>query len=152
MATSIRLTRSGSKKRPYYKIVVADSRKPRDGRFIEHIGNYNPLLTKDNPERVKLNTERAQYWLGTGAQPSDRVARFLDAIGLRKRAPRHNPNKGQPGEKAKEFVEKREAKIAQAAEATKAAKAAAEALAEATQTPTEEGSLVETGSAATTES
>src|SRR3546814_7002390 len=77
MATSIRLSRGGSKKRPYYKIVVADSRSPRDGRFIERIGSYNPLLAKDNPERIKLDADRAKHWLSVGAQPTDRVARFL---------------------------------------------------------------------------
>ena len=104
MATSIRLSRGGSKKRPYYKIVVADSRSPRDGRFIERIGSYNPLLGKDNPERVKLDAERAAHWLSVGAQPSDRVARFLDAAGIKERAARNNPNKGVPGEKAKDIV------------------------------------------------
>ena len=82
MSTSIRLSRGGSKKRPYYKIVVADSRSPRDGRFIERIGSYNPLLAKDNPERVKLDADRAKHWLSVGAQPSDRVARFLDKAGI----------------------------------------------------------------------
>ena len=97
MATSIRLARGGSKKRPYYKIVVADSRSPRDGRFIERIGSYNPLLAKDNPERIKLDGERAAHWLSIGAQPSDRVARFLDAAGIKERAARSNPNKAVPG-------------------------------------------------------
>ena len=83
MATSIRLSRGGSKKRPYYKIVVADSRSPRDGRFIERLGSYNPLLAKDNPERIKLDAERAAHWLSVGAQPTDRVARFLDAAGIK---------------------------------------------------------------------
>src|SRR3546814_12756940 len=107
MATSIRLSRGGSKKRPYYKIVVADSRSPRDGRFIERIGSYNPLLAKDNPERVKLDGERAAHWLSVGAQPSDRVARFLDAAGIKERAARNNPNKAAPGEKAKESAEEK---------------------------------------------
>ncbi len=124
MATSIRLSRGGSKKRPYYKIVVADSRSPRDGRFIERIGSYNPLLGKDNPERVKLDTERAKHWLSVGAQPSDRVARFLDAAGVKERAARNNPNKGVPGEKAKERAEEKAAKIAEAEEAAKEAAAA----------------------------
>ncbi|UNU43969.1 30S ribosomal protein S16 [Sphingopyxis sp. YF1] len=124
MATSIRLSRGGSKKRPYYKIVVADSRSPRDGRFIERIGSYNPLLGKDNPERVKLDTERAKHWLSVGAQPSDRVARFLDAAGVKERAARNNPNKGVPGEKAKERAEEKAAKIAEAEEAAAAAAAA----------------------------
>ena len=124
MATSIRLARGGSKKRPYYKIVVADSRSPRDGRFIERIGSYNPLLAKDNPERVKLDGERAAHWLSVGAQPSDRVARFLDAAGIKERAARNNPNKGVPGEKAKERAEEKAQKLADAEEAAAAAAAA----------------------------
>jgi small subunit ribosomal protein S16 len=124
MAVNIRLSRGGSKKRPYYKIVVADARSPRDGRVIERIGSYNPLLAKDNPERVKLDTERATYWIGVGAQPTDRVARFLDALGVKERAARNNPNKGIPGENAKERAEARATKAAEAAEATEAAAAA----------------------------
>ena len=124
MATSIRLSRGGSKKRPYYKIVVADSRAPRDGRFIERIGSYNPLLAKDNPERIKLDADRAKHWLSVGAQPSDRVARFLDAAGVQERAARNNPNKAVPGEKAKERAEEKAQKIADAAEAAAAAAAA----------------------------
>ncbi len=123
MAIKIRLARAGAKKRPYYKIVVADSRSPRDGRFIEKLGTYNPLLPKDG-ERVKLVAERVQYWLGHGAEPTDRVARFLDAAGMLKRAPRNNPKKGEPGAKAKERAE------ANAAKAAKAAAAPAEAPAE----------------------
>src|SRR6476659_4155796 len=110
MAVAIRLSRGGSKKRPYYRIVVADARSPRDGRFIEKIGTYNPLLAKDSPERVKLDADRAKHWLSVGAQPTDRVLRFLDAAGVRQRAARNNPNKGEPGEKAKERVEQRETK------------------------------------------
>ena len=124
MAVSIRLSRGGSKKRPYYKIVVADARSPRDGRFIERIGSYNPLLAKDNPERVKLDVERAKHWVEVGAQPSDRVARFLDAAGVKERAPRNNPNKGVPGAAAKDRAETRAAKAAEAAEAAAAAAAA----------------------------
>src|SRR3990167_4977310 len=124
MATAIRLARGGSKKRPYYKIVVADSRSPRDGRFIERIGSYNPLLAKDNPERVKLDADRAKHWLSVGAQPSDRVARFLDAAGVQERAARNNPNKGVPGEKAKERAEEKAQKLADAEEAAAAAAAA----------------------------
>ena len=123
MATSIRLSRGGSKKRPYYKIVVADSRSPRDGRFIERLGSYNPLLAKDNPERVNLDAERAAHWLSVGAQPSDRVARFLDAAGIKERAARNNPKKAEPGEKAKERAEERAEKQKAAEEA--AAEAAA---------------------------
>lgn len=117
MALAIRLSRGGAKKRPYYRIVVADSRSPRDGNFIEKIGTYNPLLPKDSSERVKLDSERARHWLGVGAQPSDRVARFLDAAGVRERAARNNPKKGELGEKAKERAEERAAKLAAAAAA-----------------------------------
>src|SRR5688572_24115283 len=124
MALSIRLTRGGAKKRPYYRIVVADSRAPRDGRFIEKLGSYNPLLAKDSPERVKLDAERISHWLGVGAQPSDRVLRFLDAAGIRERPARNNPHKGEPGEKAKARVVEREGKATAAAEAAEAAAAA----------------------------
>ncbi len=129
MAVAIRLARGGSKKRPYYRIVVADSRNARDGRFIEKVGTYNPLLAKDSPERVKLDAERVSHWLKVGAQPSDRVARFLDAAGLKERAARNNPNKGQPGDKAKERAEERAAKQAELAEAQAAAAAEPEAAA-----------------------
>src|SRR5919107_6232050 len=124
MAVSIRLSRGGAKKRPYYRIVVADSRNSRDGRFIEKVGTYNPLLAKDSPERVKLDADRITHWLGVGAQPSDRVLRFLDAAGIKERAPRNNPQKAEPGEKAKERIESRAAKEAEAAEAAAAAAAA----------------------------
>ena len=124
MAINIRLARGGSKKRPYYKIVVADARSPRDGRFIEKIGNYNPLLAKDNEQRVQLDADRAKHWLGVGAQPTDRVARFLDQAGVLERSARNNPNKGKPGEKATERAEERATKAAEAAEAEAAAKAA----------------------------
>src|SRR5689334_2511323 len=120
MAVAIRLSRGGSKKRPYYRIVVVDSRNARDGRFIEKVGTYNPLLAKDSPERVKLDADRIQHWLGVGAQPSDRVLRFLDAAGLKERPARNNPQKGEPGEKAKERLEQRAAKEAEAAEAAAA--------------------------------
>ncbi len=128
MALSMRLSRGGSKKRPYYRIVVADARAPRDGKFIEKIGTYNPLLAKDSPERVKLDGERATYWLSVGAQPTDRVLRFLDAVGVKERAARSNPNKAVPGEKAKERAEERAEK----------AKAAAEAAAAPAEAPAEE--------------
>jgi small subunit ribosomal protein S16 len=124
MALSLRLSRGGSKKRPYYRIVVADARSPRDGRFIEKIGTYNPLLAKDSPERVKLDADRAKHWLSVGAQPTDRVLRFLDAAGVKERAARNNPKKGEPGEKAKERAEERASKQAEAAEAAAAAAAA----------------------------
>jgi small subunit ribosomal protein S16 len=102
MSLKIRLTRAGAKKRPYYRIVVADSRAPRDGRFIEKVGSYDPMKKKDDPARVTLETEKVQAWLAKGAQPTDRVLRFLDAAGLMKRAPRNNPEKAQPGKKAQE--------------------------------------------------
>lgn len=124
MAVSIRLSRGGAKKRPYYRIVVADSRASRDGKYLEQIGTYNPLLPKDSGERVKLNEDRARYWLGVGAQATDRVARFLDAAGVKERAARNNPKKGEQGEKAKERAEERAAKAAEAEEAKAAAAAA----------------------------
>ena len=124
MAVAIRLARGGSKKRPYYRLVVADSRNARDGRFIEKVGTYNPLLAKDSPDRVKLDADRISHWLSVGAQPSDRVARFLDAAGIRERAARLNPNKALPGEKAKERVEERAGKVVAAEEAAAAAAAA----------------------------
>ncbi|RVT43080.1 30S ribosomal protein S16 [Sphingobium algorifonticola] len=127
MATAIRLSRGGSKKRPYYRIVVTDSRSSRDGKFIERIGSYNPLLAKDDDKRVVLDIDRAKHWVSVGAQPSDRVLRFLDAAGVTERAPRNNPNKGKPGEKATERAEERAAKLAEAEEAKKAAEEAAKA-------------------------
>ncbi|WP_340314316.1 30S ribosomal protein S16 [Rhizorhabdus argentea] len=120
MSVSIRLARGGAKKRPYYRIVVANSRSPRDGAFIEKIGSYNPLLAKDDANRVVLDTERAKHWLSVGAQPTDRVARFFDAAGVKERAARSNPNKGVPGDKAKERAEERQAKLDAAAEAAAA--------------------------------
>jgi small subunit ribosomal protein S16 len=128
MAVSIRLSRGGAKKRPYYRIVVADSRNARDGRFIEKVGTYNPLLAKDSPERVKLDADRISHWLSVGAQPSDRVLRFLDAAGIRERAARNNPKKAEPGEKAKERTEQRAAREAKAAEAAAAPQEEAEAV------------------------
>lgn len=124
MSLSIRLTRGGAKKRPVYRIVVADSRAARDGRFIEKLGTYNPLFAKDSPDRVTLDAERAKHWLSVGAQPSDRVARFLDAAGLMTRTASVNPKKGEPGEKAKERAEVKATKAAEAAEAEAEAKAA----------------------------
>ena len=120
MALSIRLSRGGSKKRPYYRIVVADARSPRDGKFIEKIGNYNPLLAKDDEKRIVLDAERAKHWIGVGAQPPDRVARFLDVAGVKERAARNNPNKGKPGEKATERAEERAEKLKAAQEAANA--------------------------------
>ncbi|WP_379550812.1 30S ribosomal protein S16 [Qipengyuania sp. DGS5-3] len=122
MAIALRLSRGGAKKRPYYRIVAADSRKPRDGRYLEQIGVYNPLLAKDDEKRVQLVEDRVRYWLGVGAQPSDRVARFLDAAGIRERAARNNPNKAKPGEKATERAEEKAEKAAAAKEAEEEAK------------------------------
>ncbi|HEX8191775.1 MAG TPA: 30S ribosomal protein S16 [Allosphingosinicella sp.] len=139
MAVAIRLSRGGAKKRPYYKIVVADSRTGRDGKFIERIGSYNPMLPRDNPERVKLDADRARHWLSVGAQPTDRVARFLDQAGVAERAARQNLKKGEPGEKAKERAEERATRDAEAAEAAAAASAEAEAAPAADEAPAAEG-------------
>jgi len=128
MALKIRLARAGSKKRPYYHIVVADVRSPRDGRFIEQLGAWNPMLPKDG-ERVKVDAERVQHWLSNGALPTDRVARFLADAGLVTRAARSNPTKGAPGKKAQERLAA--AKAAEEAAAAKAAEAAAAAEAPA---------------------
>lgn len=137
MAIALRLSRGGAKKRPYYRIVAADSRKPRDGRYLEQIGTYNPLLAKDDENRVKLDEDRARYWLGVGAQPSDRVLRFLDAAGILERTARNNPQKAEPGEKAKERAEEKAAKVAEAEEAAK------EAAAEEAEAPAEEAASEE---------
>ncbi len=102
MSLKIRLARGGAKKRPVYRIVVADARAPRDGRFLEKIGTYNPMLGKDSAQRVVIDLEKAKEWLAKGAQPTDRVLRFLDAAGLVKRAPRNNPQKAEPGKKMAE--------------------------------------------------
>ena len=116
MALKIRLARGGAKHKPYYRIVVADSRSPRDGKFIDRIGSFNPLLPKDHAERVKLDLELAKSWLAKGAQPTDRVARFLDAAGLAKRTPKNNPQKAQPGKKAQERAAARAQKATASAE------------------------------------
>lgn len=120
MAMKIRLARGGSKKRPFYRIVATDSRMPRDGRFIEKLGTYNPLLPKDSEDRVKMNMERVEYWLGQGAQPTDRIARMLEAAGARPKKERNNPIKGKPGKKAQELADAKAAKAADAAEAAEA--------------------------------
>ncbi|AXI43727.1 30S ribosomal protein S16 [Sulfitobacter sp. SK011] len=120
MAMKIRLARGGSKKRPFYRIVAADSRMPRDGRFIEKLGTYNPLLPKDSEERVKMDIEKIQEWIAKGAQPTDRVARMLEAAGVREKTERNNPNKGTPGKKAQDRVEEKAAKATAAAEAAAA--------------------------------
>ncbi len=142
MAVAIRLARGGSKKRPYYRVVVADSRNARDGRFIEKVGTYNPLLAKDSPDRVKLDADRINHWLSVGAQPSDRVLRFLDAAGIKERPARNNPTKAKPGEKAIERAEER------ATKATAAAEAAAEAAAAPAPEPVVEEAAVEEAPAA----
>lgn len=132
MALKLRLARHGAKKRPYYRVVVADSRSPRDGRFIEIVGRYNPMLPKDDEKRVELDIEKCKEWLGKGARPTERVARFLGAAGLWDWKAGNNPEKGKPGAKALERIEEKKEK----AEARKAAEeeakqAAAEAAAEA---------------------
>ncbi|GGM04430.1 30S ribosomal protein S16 [Pseudooceanicola nanhaiensis] len=116
MAMKIRLARGGSKKRPFYRIVAADSRMPRDGRFIEKLGTYNPLLPKDSEDRVKMDVERVQYWLAQGAQTTDRVSRMLEAAGVVDKKERNNPKKGTPGKAAQERAEAKAAKSAAPAE------------------------------------
>ena len=118
MSLKIRLARAGAKKRPFYRIVIADARSPRDGRFIESIGSFDPMLAKDNDKRVVLDVERAKHWLSVGAQATDRVERFLDAAGLLKREARNNPEKAVPGKKAQERAAERAKKAEAAAAAT----------------------------------
>jgi small subunit ribosomal protein S16 len=131
MAMKIRLARGGTKKRPFYRIVASDSRMPRDGRFAEKLGTYNPLLPKDSEDRIKMDLDRVKYWLDHGAQPTDRVSRFLEAAGVIEKKERNNPNKAEPGKKAKERAEEKAAKAAAAAEAAAApAEAPAEDAAE----------------------
>lgn len=115
MAMKIRLARGGSKKRPFYRVVAADSRMPRDGRYIEKLGMYNPLLAKDSEDRVRLDVERIQHWIGQGAQVTDRVSRLLEAAGVLPKVERANLKKGIPGKKATERAEKNAAKAAEAA-------------------------------------
>lgn len=134
MSLSMRLARGGSKKRPYYKIVVADARAPRDGKFIERIGSYNPLLAKDDALRVTIDGERAKHWLAAGAQPSDRVARFLDVAGVVERKAKVNAQKGEPGQKAKDRAEDKAKKQVEAEEAA--------AIAAATPAPEPEPEVV----------
>jgi small subunit ribosomal protein S16 len=159
MALKLRLARHGAKKRPYYRIVVADSRAPRDGRFIEIVGRYNPMLPKDSEDRVKLDVEKCKEWLGKGARPTERVARFLGAAGLWDWKAGNNPEKGKPGQKALERLEEKKEKeearkeaeaeaktaAAEAAEAAKQAAAEAEA-APAEETPAEDAPAEETKS------
>ena len=130
MSVKIRLARGGAKKRPYYQIVIADSRRPRDGKFIERVGSYNPMLPKDSPERVKLNTDRIKHWLGVGAQPTDRVHRFLGDAGLlgSRPVPQNQSKRAAPKPKTVERMKEREEK----------AKAAAEAAAAPAEAPAEE--------------
>ena len=138
MSVSIRLSRGGAKKRPYYKIVVANATAPRDGKYLEQVGTYNPILAKDDENRVRLVEDRVRYWLGVGAQPTDRVARMLDKAGIKERAATTNPKKGEPGQKAKDRAEERAEKLREAEEA---AKAATEAPAE--EAPAEEAAAEE---------
>ena len=121
MALKIRLARGGSKKRPYYHVVLADARSPRDGRFLESLGSWNPMLAKDDEKRVQLNGERIKHWLDQGALPTDRVLRFLDEAGISKRETRNNPEKAKPGKKAQERAAEKAQKIADAAEAAASA-------------------------------
>ncbi|MFD0985951.1 30S ribosomal protein S16 [Methyloligella solikamskensis] len=143
MSLKIRLSRGGAKKRPYYRIVVADSRFPRDGRYIEKIGTYNPLLPRDSEDRVQLVEDRVKHWLGVGARPTDRVHRFLDAAGILKREARNNPQKAQWGKKRTEREEERkeaeEAKKAAEEEAKNAETAAADDAAAAEEEASVEG-------------
>ncbi|MBL6786839.1 MAG: 30S ribosomal protein S16 [PS1 clade bacterium] len=137
MALKIRMSRGGAKKRPFYRIVVADSRMPRDGRYIEKLGTYNPLLPKDHDDRLTLDLDRAKHWISQGAKPSDRIARFLDDAGLWKREARNNPQKAKPGVKAQERLEAAE-------EAKRAAEeAAAEEVAAEEEAPAEEAAAEE---------
>jgi small subunit ribosomal protein S16 len=148
MSVSIRLSRGGAKKRPYYKIVVANSRAPRDGAYLEQVGTYNPVLAKDDENRVRLVEDRVRYWLGVGAQPTDRVARMLDKAGIKERVASVNPNKAEPGKKAKDRAEDRATKLREAEEA--AAEAAAEAKA-AAEAPAVEEAAAEEAPAETSE-
>ncbi|MBL4692424.1 MAG: 30S ribosomal protein S16 [Magnetovibrio sp.] len=128
MSLRIRLSRGGAKKRPYYRIVITDSRNPRDGRFIERVGTYNPMLAKDDEKRVTLKEDRIKHWMGLGALPSDRVARFLGAAGLAdKPAIPNQTKKNKPKAKALERIAEKEAKAAEAAAEAEAAKEAAAA-------------------------
>src|SRR6056297_511855 len=120
MAMKIRLARGGSNKRPHYSIVAADSRMPRDGRFIEKLGTYKPLLSKDSEDRIRMDMDRVQHWLDKGAQPTDRVSRFLEAAGVVGKKERANLKKGTPGKAAQERAEEKAAKAAAAAEAANA--------------------------------
>ena len=117
MSMKIRLARGGSKKRPHYSIVATDSRMPRDGRFLEKLGTYDPLLAKDNEGRVKMDLERVQYWIGQGAQPTDRIARFLEAAGVVAKKVRNNPKAAVPGKRMADLAAKKAARAAAPASA-----------------------------------
>jgi small subunit ribosomal protein S16 len=144
MAMKIRLARGGSKKRPFYRIVAADSRMPRDGRFIEKLGTYNPLLPKDSEDRIKMDLDRVKHWLDQGAQPTDRVSRFLEAAGVLEKKERNNPQKAEPGKKAKERAEEKAAKAAEAAEAAAAPAEEAPVEEAAEEAPAEDAAAEET--------
>jgi small subunit ribosomal protein S16 len=143
MAMKIRLARGGSKKRPFYRIVAADSRMPRDGRFIEKLGTYNPLLPKDSEDRIKMNVERIQYWLDQGAKPTDRISRFLEAAGTVEKTERNNPKKAEPGKKAQERAEEKAAAAAEASAAPAEEEAPVEEVV-AEEAPAEEAAAEET--------
>lgn len=150
MAVAIRLSRGGAKKRPYYRIVVTDVRSPRDGKYLEQLGTYNPVLAKDDEKRVTLIEDRVRYWIGVGAQPTDRVARILDKAGIKERVATINPNQAEPGKKAKERAEDRATKLREAEEAAAEAAASkqavsAEAPAEGAEEPAAETPQVESG-------
>jgi small subunit ribosomal protein S16 len=144
MAMKIRLARGGSKKRPFYRIVAADSRMPRDGRFIEKLGTYNPLLPKDSEDRIKMDLDRVKHWLDQGAQPTDRVSRFLEAAGVLDKKERNNPQKAEPGKKAQERAEEKAAKAAEAAEAAAAPAEEAPVEEAAEEAPAEDAAAEET--------
>jgi len=140
MALAIRLARGGAKKRPYYRIVVADTRSPRDGRYIERLGTYNPLLPKDHEQRVTMLEDRIKHWLEKGAKPSDRISRFLEARGILSPKTRNNPNKAEPGDKAKERAAERKEREESLAKAAAEAKAEPAPEAETADQPAEEAS------------
>ena len=143
MAMKIRLARGGSKKRPFYRVVAADSRMPRDGRYVEKLGTYNPLLAKDSEDRVQLNMERVNYWLGQGAQPTERVVRFLEVAGVMEKTERNNPIKAKPGKKAQDRLEEKASAKEAAAEADEAAKVAAAEAEEAAKAAAAEAPVEE---------
>lgn len=143
MALKIRLSRGGAKKRPFYRIVVADIRSPRDGRFIEKLGTFNPLLAKDNETRLHVDEERVKYWMSVGAQPTDRVARMLKPLGLTEWKAGNNPNKAKPGVKAQERLEEKRQAEEDAKEAAKAAEEEAANAPAEEEAPAEEAKAEE---------